>query len=321
MILKIAKKEVSDILKDKLFLITLIMLLVLTVISVVLGAYQVRANVNNYNASIDFLKSIGKVDLPSPPKLNPIAASKGFVNYIGMIGALIAIVIGNFSIMKEHRAGTLRLILSRGVYRDQLLNGKILGNLLIIAGITILTELITFVALFTISGTVIQSSDTIRLILFFMMSFLYMSFFMLLSLGLSLLVTKGHKALLLTIIIWLTIAFVFPQIGDTMDMDNQLPGGFFSSMGMTRDQEQQVLSKFKVYETLRDGIEELSPTKHYERMSYALLNIKPGFDTNTPLGVVAIKWIDLLGLLLPSLAMTLASYGFFLKRENIYSEV
>jgi ABC-2 type transport system permease protein len=314
----IAKKEIRDVFRNKLFLAILLMLLILTVVSIVLGSWQVRISVDNYNNSVSFLKSLGKAELPPMPNLNPIAASKGFVNYIGMVGALLAIVLGNTAITKEHRNGTLRLILTRGVFRDTFMNGKLLGNLIVLAGITILTEIITFVSLLAIGGVALTSGDIVRLLLFFLMSFLYMAFFMVLSMGVATISSKGSRALLITVIVWLVLSFVFPQIGDTMDMDNQIPGGFFSSMGMTRDQEHQVLQQFRFYETIRNGIEEMSPIKHYERISFALLNVKPGFEKNTPWEVVGLKWIDLLGLIVPGMALWLLSYIGFLKRENIY---
>lgn len=318
MIIEIAKKEIRDAFRNKLFLSILVLLLVLTIVSIILGSFQVKIAMDNYNSSISFLQSLGKAELPPMPNLNPISASKGFVNYIGMVGALLAIVLGNTAISKEHKNGTMRLILSRGVFRDTFLNGKLLGNLAILAGITILTEIITFVALVAIGGVALTANDVIRLLLFFGMSFLYMTFFTVLSMGIATVSTKGSRALLITVIVWLVLSFVFPQIGDTMDMDNQIPGGFFSSMGMSRDQEHQVLQQFKFYETLRDGVEEMSPTKHYERISYALLNVKPGFENNTPWEVVGLKWINLLGLLVPSLAVWLLTYIAFLRRENIY---
>jgi len=318
LIIEIAKKEIRDAFRNKLFLSILILLLVLTIVSIILGSFQVKIAMDNYNSSISFLQSLGKAELPPMPNLNPISASKGFVNYIGMVGALLAIVIGNTAISKEHKNGTMRLILSRGVFRDTFLNGKLLGNLAILAGITILTEIITFVALVAIGGVALTANDVVRLLLFFGMSFLYMTFFTVLSMGIATVSTKGSRALLITVIVWLVLSFVFPQIGDTMDMDNQIPGGFFSSMGMSRDQEHQVLQQFKFYETLRDGVEEMSPTKHYERISYALLNVKPGFETNTPWEVVGLKWVNLLGLLAPSAAVWLLTYIAFLRRENIY---
>ncbi|MBR0598476.1 ABC transporter permease [Sinanaerobacter chloroacetimidivorans] len=318
MMIEIAKKEIKDIFRNKLFLAILVMLLVLTIVSIVLGSYQVKISVDNYNNSISFLKSLGKAELPPAPNLNPISASKGFVNYIGMVGALMAIVLGNTAISKEHRNGTLRLILTRSVFRDTFMNGKLLGNLIVLAGITVVTGAITFVSLAAISGVTLSSNDVVRLLLFFLMSFLYMAFFMVLSMGVATISSKGSRALLITVIVWLVLSFVFPQIGDTMDMDNQIPGGFFSSMGMTRDQEHQVLQQFKFYETVRNGIEEISPTKHYERISFALLNVKPGFEANTPWEVVGLKWIDFLGLIIPSVGLWLLSYIAFLKRENIY---
>lgn len=318
MMIEIAKKEIRDVFRNKLFLATLVMLLVLTIVSIVLGSYQVKVSLDNYNNSISFLKSLGKAELPPMPNLNPISASKGFVNYIGMVGALMAIVLGNTAISKEHRNGTLRLILTRSVFRDTFMNGKLLGNLIVLTGITVVTGVITFVSLVAISGVSLSSNDVVRLLLFFLMSFLYMAFFMVLSMGVASISSKGSRALLITVIVWLVLSFVFPQIGDTMDMDNQIPGGFFSSMGMTRDQEHQVLQQFKFYETVRNGIEEMSPTKHYERISFALLNVKPGFEANTPWEVVGLKWVDLLGLVIPSIGLWLLSYIAFLKRENIY---
>ncbi len=318
MAFEIAKKEIRDVFRNRLFLIILLMLLILTIVSIVLGSYQVKISMDNYNNSISFLKSLGKTELPPMPNLNPISASKGFVNYIGMVGALLAIVLGNTAISKEHKNGTMRLILTRGVFRDTFMNGKLIGNLSVLVGITLLTEIITFASLFTVSGVTLTSNDIVRLLLFFLMSFLYMTFFMVLSMGVAVISSKGSRALLITVVVWLILSFVFPQIGDTMDMDNQIPGGFFSSMGMTRDQETQVLQQFKFYETLRNGIEEMSPTKHYERMSFALLNVKPGFETNTPWQVVVMKWVDLLGLIVPTVGLWLLSYIAFLKRENIY---
>lgn len=316
--LKIAKKEITDAFKNKLFLIILGLLLLLALVSIILGAIQVRVALSDYNNSVEFLKSLGKTDFPAKPNLNPIAVSKSFVNYLGMIGALLAIVLGNHAMVKEGRSGTLKLLLSRPIFRDTLLNGKLLGNLGILAVISFIIGVITFSSLLLIGSVNLSGSEIVRMLLFFIMSFLYMAFFLILSVTLSILNSNGNKALLVTVIIWLVLAFVLPQIGDTMDMDNQLPGGFFASMGMTRTQEHKVLEKFKFYETLRDSFEEMSPTKHYERVSFALLGVKPGFERNTPLEIIKLKWINLVGLIVPSLLLCLTSYIVFLKREDIY---
>ncbi len=313
----IAKKEISDAIKNKLFIIILGMLFLLTVVSIILSAYQVNVSLNEYNKTVDFLKSIGKTSLPPMPPLNPLAASKSFVNYIGMLGALLAIVLGNLSMVKETRGGTLRLILSRQIFRDKLLNGKLIGNLTILLTISASLCIITFLTLI-IGGIPLTMGDVFRTILFFSASFLFMSFFLILGIFFAVVMGNGNKALLITIIIWLILSFVLPQIGDTMDMDNQLPGGFFAQMGISKDEQTKILLDFKFYETARDSIEEMSPLKHYERMSFALLNVKPGFETLAPFEVVFLKWINLIGLTIPSIILWLIAYMVFLRREDIY---
>lgn len=318
-ILRIAKKEVFDALHNKLFVVTLGFLLVLTVVSVVLGAMQVRSETAQYYNSVSYLKSLGKTNLPPMPNLNPIAVSKNFVNYIGMIGALLAMILGNHAIVKERKNGTLKLILARPVFRDQFLNGKLVGNLCILAAISLALGLLTLTSIKIVGQVQLSGTEMVKLSLFFLMSFLYMALFMALAMAFTLLVPYKNNALLITVVIWFVLAFVFPQIGDTMDMDNQLPGGFFAQMGMTRVQEKQVLDRFQFYESVRDSIEELSPTKHYERVSFALLGVKPGFEHNTPMEILKLKWLNLTGLLLPNILLVLLSYSIFLRREDIYS--
>lgn len=58
--LKIAKKEIKDTLRNKLFLIILGLLLLLCIVSIILGSVQMRSAMNTYNSSIEMLKSIGK---------------------------------------------------------------------------------------------------------------------------------------------------------------------------------------------------------------------------------------------------------------------
>ncbi len=314
----IAGKELGDARKNKLFLIIVALLLLLTIISVVLSAYQVRLSVDEYNKSVEFLKSIGKTNLPDMPNLNPLSASKSFVNYIGMLGALLAIVLGNSTIVRERRSGTMRLILTRQIFRDKLLSGKLLGNLILLAVITAAIFLITILSVLLVGNVALSASDFARLLLFFLMAFLYMAFFLVLSMTIAVITGNGNKALLVTVIVWLILSFVFPQIGDTMDMDNQLPGGFFASMGISKDEQAKILANFKFYETLRDSIEEASPVKHFERIGFALLNVKPGFDTLTPMGVVGVKWVDLIGLTIPSALLWVIAYMAFHKREDIY---
>lgn len=312
----IARKEIADAFRNRLFVAALVMLVGLTLIAISIGAVTVHQHVAEYQQAVQVLQSLGRTDIPPMPSLNPIAVSKNFINYLAMVGALLAMIIGFTSINKERQAGTLNLILSRPVYRDQFLTGKLLGNAALLALLMGAVGAITWLALIVIGGVTLTTDQLIKLTLTMGMSWLYLLTFFLLAMFFSLWVRRGNQALLLTVIVWLVFAFIFPQIGDTMDLDNQLPGGFFASLGLDRAGEQAALANFKWYETVRDGVEELSPTKHYERISFALLGIKKEFADSTWQEILNLKTVNLVGLLVPIVLLTSASYTVFLRQET-----
>jgi len=312
----IARKEIRDALRNRLFLLALVLLVTLSLTAVGLGAVTVHTRLAEYQQSVDLLKSLGKTAIPPMPTLNPLAVSKTFVNYLAMLGALMGMILGFTTIFKERQAGSLPLILSRPVYRDQLLTGKVLGNGALMLALTLAVGVATILALVVVGGVGLGGDAVMKVALTMGMSWLYMLIFFLLAIFFTIWLPNGNHALLLTVIVWLVFAFIFPQIGDTMDLDNQLPGGFFASMGMNKAQETAALQKFHWYETVRDGVEELSPTKHYERISFALLGVKTQYASNTWLEVLQLKVVDLVGLFVPIILLLSGAYIVFLRKET-----
>ena len=312
----LAMKEFTDAFRNRLFLVALLMLLALTLTAVGMGAAAVHTRVTEYSQSVQVLRDLGRTDVPPMPSLNPIAVSKAFINYLAMVGALLAMILGFTTIRKEREGGTLGLILSRPVYRDQLLAGKIVGNAGLLLVLVAAVGVVTAGALAIVGGVSLTHSELIKLALTMVMSWLYMLTFFLLAMFMTIWRPEGNQALLLTVVVWLVFAFILPQIGDTMDLDNQLPGGFFATLGMDRAGETAALQQFKWYETVRNGVEELSPTKHYERISFALLGIKTEFVNNTPAEILKLKLVNLVGLLVPIVLLTGASYVVFLRQES-----
>ncbi len=289
----------------------------MTTVSTLLGALKVRQKAEMYDLTVAALKEVGKQDIPPAPSLNPLGVSKDFVQYLSMTGGLMAILIGWYAVAGERRNGTLRLLLSRPVSRDQFVNGKIAGVAASLLLITVLTGLLVLTVI-SIAGKVsLTAMEIKKAVLFFCGSWFFLLVFASVSFYLSVVMTDQNKALFLSVIIWMVFAFILPQIGDTMDLDNQIPGGFFSYLGLTKAEETKILTKFRWYELVRDGIEELSPTKHFERLSYALLGVKPGFEDLSAFEVFRMKWIDVALMLSPALLFVVLSSISFQRRERI----
>jgi ABC-2 type transport system permease protein len=123
-------------------------------------------------------------------------------------------------------------------------------------------------------------------------------------------------ALILSFIIWLIIGLILPQIGDTMDPDNQVPGGFFHSMNVNKTQEKQVLRKFAGYENTRDFIEQLSITKHYERTVFALFGINNIYNDVALSTIVADNLGNMMWIVISMLIGFFADYLLLLRNKN-----
>lgn len=170
--------------------------------------------------------------------------------------------------------------------------------------------------MWVIGGVILSTTEIMKLGIALLLSFIYIMGFFCITSILALVNHSLPNALIFSIIIWLLFVLIIPQIGDTMDPDNQIPGGFFKSMNISKPQEKEILAKFNTYETIRNNIEESSIMKHYERFVFALLGIKDEYN-NKGIGFIL---MDKRGDAVWIMVFFLASLGleyFILVRNNI----
>lgn len=311
-LLTIAKKEYTDAFKNVLFITLLFFLFILVVISLLVTAFNFQSQVSQYNAALAQIKSMGQVGaVLEKPQYFPLQMLRGTIEYLEIIGALIGVILGYMSIAKEKGNNTMQLLLSRPVTNITFIGGKILGNSLLLLSILAIIILFIVLAISGIGHVVFSQTEFVKLLLAFVFSYLYLMFFFSISALLTVLFKIVPNALIVSFVIWLLIVLILPQIGDTMDPDNQIPGGFFNSMHMTRNQGLQVLAKFKTYETVRNAIEESSIEKHYERLTFATLGIKDIYNGKSLSVIFNDQWYNLLWVLsfyLGSVALAIALF-------------
>ena len=278
-IITLAKKEYLDSLKNKIFLVLLGFLLILTIISIAVASFDFQNKVVEYNKSIRILQDLGKsTDVITAPQFYPLKMLRGVMDYLEIIGAIIGIILGYLSIAKEKGKNTLQLLLSRPLGKVDIAAGKILGNsLLVILVLSIIWAVIYFIMWF-VGGAQLSPTEIIKLSLVFLSSFFYIMFFFAFSSVLALKFKSLPNALIISFVIWLCFVLIIPQIGDAMDPDNQIPGGFFKSMNIAKPQATEIMKKFHTYEIIRNRVEESSITKHYERLDFALLGVKDEYN-------------------------------------------
>ncbi len=302
----IASKELLDLRRDRLFAVLIGFLAIATLISVGVAAAAFRTELDAYNLYVQQLTASGSTTPPAAPQLFPLQLLRGGVEYLEILGALFAIVLGYGTVAKEKYRGTLQLLLSRPVGRFAIPAGKVLGLavvwLVVVAVLTVLTTL----AILVIGNAPLQGIDVARILIAAVVAWVYLVFWSSLAIGITALSPRLSTGLIVSIVVWLAFVLIVPQIGDTMDPDNQVPGGLFATLQIQKPDELKVLANFAAFDGIRNGLEVSSITKHFERLSFAFLGIKDKYNQQ-PLGLV---WTDMWGYAITLAAATLASVTF-----------
>ncbi len=278
-VLTVAKKEYTDALRNKVFLTFLLFLVGLTIISIFIGSLDFQSKVSVYQKAYQQLIQSGQsVGSLTKPEFYPLQLLRGSIEYLEIIGAVLAIALGYLSIAKEKGNNTLQLILTRPISRQSFFVGKLIGNALLLLSVSTIVFISIYAIVTLIGGVQLSTAETIKILSSFFFSWVYLFVFFCLSATLALLFRSLPNALILAFVIWILFVLIIPQIGDTMDTDNQVPGGFFNAIHVDKPQSKIILQQFSGYETARNAIEEASITKHFERLVFALLGINPIYN-------------------------------------------
>lgn len=278
-ILTVAKKEYGDALRNYVFVIFLVFLVALTGISMYVGTLNFQVKVSLFERTYQNLIAAG---LPTTtltrPEFFPLQLLRATIEYLEIIGAVLAISLGYLSIAKEKGNNTLPLIFTRPITRKKYYIGKLIGNAALITSVCILLFLTILGMIVFVGGVHLSTLEITKILLTALLTLIYLFAFFLLAALCTTLIRSPASALILTFVIWMLLVLILPQIGDTMDTDNQVPGGFFNALHINQVDSHIILKQFSLYENLRNGTEEISITKHYERFTFALLGIKDVYN-------------------------------------------
>ncbi|MBW4096194.1 MAG: ABC transporter permease subunit [Acidobacteria bacterium] len=273
-LLILSQKEITDLRRTKFLVVLFAFLAAVVVLSVVVASADFRIKISDYNQYVTALKAAGSTVAAPPPQLFPLQMLRGGIEYLEIVGSLFAVVLGYSLVAKEKGRGTLHLLFSRPVHRFAFAGGKILAIAAVwtvmVAGLFIVIT----ATLLVVGNAPLQGTDYARLGIAALHTAEYLIMWSLLAMALAALTRGPSTGLILALVLWLVVVLIIPQIGDTMDPDNQIPGGLFASLQIDKSHEQAVMSHFSGYETTRDLVEQTSVTKQYERSTFAYLGIK-----------------------------------------------
>ena len=317
-ILALAGHEYRAAVRSRVLIGLLTILVAVTIASVYIASVTHRSQVADYDAYRTAARASGLTRI-APSPLAPMSLLRGAFEYLQIIGAVLAITLGFLSVSRERVNRTLPLIRSRPVSPGELAGGTLLGAVGLIATLVAATAAVGVGCIGLIGNDWINAGEAAQLLLAYAASIVYMTGFYALGVVCTARSSTATNGLFVALCIWLVVVLVFPQIGDTLDADNQVPGGLFKAIGLNRADETTVLSHFTTYETIRTRIEYASFAQHYQRFAFAMSDVKERYR---PFGfgwLMARVWTDLAWVLAWP-ALLIAAQRRALRREPTISQ-
>ena len=189
------RKELSDHIRSKRFLIVLVLVL----LTCGAGIYGALTNVSEAASSDPdylFLKifTLSGNGIPS------------FTTFIALLGPFVGISLGFDAINSERSEGTLNRLISQPIYRDAVINGKFL------AGAAVITIMVFSMGIFTGAAGLLaigippEAEESIRIFAFLLLTCLYLYFWLALAILCSVICRHAATSAMICLAIWIFCA-------------------------------------------------------------------------------------------------------------------
>lgn len=277
-----ALQEIRTLRREKLAQALLVVFVAMVSLSSFIG-WLTNKNVSSVYRKV---KQEGLTTVPNPfEHVASLYYLRNTVIYLVLVGALLAIVLGVSSIIRDRKARTVDLVLVRPVDARLYLLGKLGGIVAWLSAILSFVTLVSWTSIALIIGKPLAGSDTARLISYFAMSLLFLMGFVLLGMICAIYCSRETSALLLPVAIWSIITFVFPQLGtagDPVSLLNPVPA---------------IANSGGVFAALNSIFSPLSITEQYKKVSSWILG-NSDFVGNPTVSVLTLFVVFIVGSLL-----------------------
>ncbi|MCL0082646.1 ABC transporter permease [Dehalococcoidia bacterium] len=199
-----------------------------------------------------------------------------FIFFLSFFGPLIGIIFGFDVINSERSRGTLSRVLSQPLFRDSVINGKFLAGLTAIAIMLASIILVVSGLGLRMIGVAPAPGEVARIVVFFLISLLYVGFWLGLGILFSVLFRRTITSVLAAIAIWISLALFISMFA-----------GIAANWVAPVDQHSEAEAILE-HERIYDSVMRISPTTLFGEATETVLN--PG--KRTLRGVVLVREVE-----------------------------
>jgi ABC-2 type transport system permease protein len=213
----ILKKELADHFSSYRFMILFALIAMVSLITVYMAGLNLKQE----------LESVAKPRFVFLMLFTAPGALFSLVQFVAFFGPLIGLILGFDTINRERNEGTLSKLLSQPIYRDDVINGKFMAGVVIIAVILISIVLVITGLGLSILGIIPGIEEIWRIFIYLIISIIYVSFWLGVSILFSIIFRSVATSALAALAAWIFFSFfislaasvmanaIAPEAGDT----------------------------------------------------------------------------------------------------------
>ena len=195
----ILKKELADHFSSYRFIILFALIAMVSLITVYMAGLNLKQE----------LESVAKPRFVFLMLFTAPGALFSLVQFVAFFGPLIGLILGFDTINRERNEGTLSKLLSQPIYRDDVINGKFLAGVVIIAVILISIVLVITGLGLSILGIIPGIEEIWRIFIYLIISIIYISFWLGVSILFSIIFRSVATSALAALAAWIFFSFLF----------------------------------------------------------------------------------------------------------------
>jgi ABC-2 type transport system permease protein len=193
----IFRKELADQLSSYRFVMLFALIAMISLITVYMAGLNIRQE----------LEGVAKPRFIFLMLFTSSGALFSLVDFVAFFGPLLGLILGFDAINRERNQGTLSKLLSQPIYRDSIINGKFLAGVAVIA--TTVVSIVAVIAGLGINliGVVPGVEELWRIIIYLVISIVYVSFWLGASILFSILFRNVATSALAALAAWIFFSF------------------------------------------------------------------------------------------------------------------
>jgi ABC-2 type transport system permease protein len=298
----ICRKELSDHLGSKRFLLLFGLIIVLSLFSAYQGAESIRESTSGVFINI-FSGAYG--------------GGFAFTYLMFMFGPILGLALGFDAINREKSSGSLSVLLSQPIFRDSIINGKFLAGVGALSLVAVATIGIMSGVAIPLLGFGPGPDEIVRIVLFTLLTILYLAVWLAIGLLFSTVTKKTTTSVLMSIATWIFSVIVITLLASLIAnalVSTQVPEGMFrapplNSNGTDFEPFDQTMmeewqQRMELNSEIRSFIQRISPSVLYQEAATSLIRVNVPYVSSSS-GIV--------------LTSSLTSYGSFGAEQDMLS--